>query len=37
MTGISDVTIEIFINESEDYYLKNNFVGVFLETKYFAL
>ena len=29
MAGISNVTIEKFINEREDHDLKKNFVGVF--------
>ena len=35
MTGISNVTIEKFINEREDDDLKNNFVGVFSSNQIF--
>lgn len=35
MTGISNLTIEKFINESEDGDLKNNFVGVFSSNQIF--
>ena len=35
MTGISNLTIEKFINESEDGDLKNNFVEVFSSNQIF--
>ena len=35
MAGISNVTIEIIINESEDDDLRNNFVGVFSSNQVF--
>ena len=35
MTGISNVTIEKFINEREDDDFKNNFIGVFSSNQIF--
>ena len=35
MMNISNITIEKFINESEDDDLKNNFVGVFSSNQLF--
>ena len=35
MTGISNITVGKFINESEDDDLKNNFIGVFSSNQIF--